>query len=115
MPADQVVSTILDATRKAAGAVGERWDWERERRDIEHMSASWTKKKLNGQPPPKHAINMLDDLMTKDLKPVEHFIPDLMPAEGVILVVAKSKVGKSWMLYDICISSALGRELLRWA
>jgi len=47
-----------------------------------------------------------------DFKPMEHFIPSLIPAEGVTLLVSRPKVGKSWMLYDICISATLGRELL---
>jgi RecA-family ATPase len=50
--------------------------------------------------------------MAREFKPVDFLVPDLIPAEGVTLLVAKSKVGKSWMLYDICISAALGRELL---
>ena len=99
-------------TRATAGDSGARWNWQHEERDIRHMCETWARKKLNGQHSPKHAINMLDDLMAKEFRPVEHLIPDLVPAEGVTLLVAKSKVGKSWMLYDICISAALGRELL---
>jgi hypothetical protein len=109
---DEVVTKVLAATRVAAGAAGERWDWQREERDLRKMCETWARKKLNGQQPPKHAISTLDDIMTKEFKPAEHFIPDLIPAEGVTLLVAKSKVGKSWMMYDICISAALGRELL---
>jgi hypothetical protein len=110
-PADEVVRTVLGATRKAAGAAGERWDRQREEREILGMCDSWAKKKLNGHQPPRHAIDTLEDIMVKEFKPVEHFIPSLVPAEGLTLLVAKSKVGKSWMLYDICISAALGREL----
>jgi hypothetical protein len=109
---DETVRTVLEATRKAAGIAGQGWDWQREKRDVRRMCADWQRKKPNGQQPPKHVINMLDDLMLKEFKPVEHFIPDLVPAEGVTLLVARSKVGKSWLLYDICISAALGRELL---
>jgi len=76
------------------------------------MCDTWARKKLNGQQPPKHNIDTVDDLLTMDLKPAEHFIPDLIPAEGVTLLVSKPKVGKSWILYDICVSATLGRELL---
>jgi hypothetical protein len=109
---EETVSTVLAATRKAAGQAGERWNWAHEEKDIRAMCSTWARKKLNGQQPPKHIINMLDDLMAKEFKPSEHFVPDLVPAEGITLLVAKSKVGKSWMLYDICISAALGRECL---
>jgi RecA-family ATPase len=47
-----------------------------------------------------------------EFKPVEFLVQDLIPAEGVTLLVAKPKVGKSWLLYDLCISAALGREVL---
>jgi hypothetical protein len=109
---EQVVRTVLESTQRAAGERGERWNWEREEKDIRAMCASWARKKPDGQQPPKHAITTVDDLMTKEFRPVDFLVPDLMPAEGVTLLVAKSKVGKSWMLYDICISAALGRELL---
>ena len=109
---DETVEKVLTATRAAAGPAGVKWDWQREERDIRSMCASWARKKLNGQQPPKHAIDTLEEIMVKEFKPVEHFIPDLIPAEGVTLLVAKSKVGKSWLLYDVCISAALGRELL---
>jgi AAA domain-containing protein/DNA primase RepB-like protein len=112
VPVEEVVRTVLDATRVAAGVAGSKWNWAAEEKAIRGMCDSWTRKKLNGQRPPKHTTNALDDLMSKDFKPTEHFVPDLIPAEGVTLLVAKSKVGKSWMLYDICISAALGRELL---
>src|SRR5262245_61951733 len=56
VPAEDVVRTVLAATRKAAGAAGEHWDWTREERDIRAMCASWARKKLNGHLPPKHAI-----------------------------------------------------------
>ena len=112
MPIGEVVVTVLAETKRAAGADGERWDWAREERELHRMCETWARKKLNGQQPPRHAIDTLENILVKDFKPAEHFIPDLIPAEGVTLLVAKSKVGKSWLLYDICISAALGRELL---
>jgi hypothetical protein len=113
VPVDDVVRTVLDATRAAAGVAGSKWNWLAEEKAIRGMCDSWTRKKLNGQrPPPKHVITVVDDLMQRQFKPVDFLIPGLIPAEGVTLLVAKSKVGKSWMLYDICVSAALGRELL---
>jgi hypothetical protein len=112
---DITVARVLAATRIAAGDAGARWNWAHEERDLRKMCKTWAHKRLNGGQqvqPPKHETVGLDDLMTKEFKPVEHFIPDLIPAEGVTLLVAKSKVGKSWLLYDVVISAALGRELL---
>jgi hypothetical protein len=112
VPTDEVVHTVLEATRVAVGATGSKWNWLTEERAIRGMCDTWARKKLNGQQPPKHTIDTVDDLLTMDFKPTEHFIPDLIPAEGVTLLVSRPKVGKSWLLYDICISATLGRELL---
>jgi hypothetical protein len=112
VPVDAVVHTVLDATRVAAGAAGSKWNWTAEEKTIRGMCDAWARKKLNGQHPPKHAVAAMDDLLAAEFKPMEHFIPDLIPADCATLLVSKPKVGKSWLLYDICISAALGRELL---
>jgi hypothetical protein len=41
---DEAVSVVLDATRAAAGAYGERWNWHREERTIRAMCGSWLAK-----------------------------------------------------------------------
>jgi len=112
-PIDEVVQILLDGTRKAAGAAGERWNWAREEKDMRRMCEAWARKKLNGhRAPGKHEITPMDELMLKEFKPAEFLIPDLIPAEGVTLLCSRPKVGKSWLLYDLAISAALGRELL---
>lgn len=40
----EVVQTVLDATRAAAGAYGARWNWRREERAIERMCVDWLRK-----------------------------------------------------------------------
>jgi hypothetical protein len=53
---DEVVATVLAATRNSAGEEGARWNWDREERDLRHMCRTWRKKKSNGsQPPPPGA------------------------------------------------------------
>jgi len=42
--ADEVVATILEATKCAAGQYGERWNWKREEKAIRAMCESWLKK-----------------------------------------------------------------------
>jgi len=113
---DEIVATILAATRKASGAAGERWDWAREERDIRAMCASWARKKSNGQRPstaPDRPSGIsMEELSTMEFQPVSFLVPDLIPAEGVTLICSKPKVGKSWLLYDLCISSAINRDML---
>jgi AAA domain-containing protein/DNA primase RepB-like protein len=111
---DDTVDTILQATRAAAGTHGARWNWGSEARDIRAMCASWNKKKLNGQrsaTPSPSSVGM-EELSAMEFKPVNFLVPDLIPAEGVTLICSKPKVGKSWFLYDLCISTAIDRDVL---
>lgn len=53
----------------------------------------------------------LDKVMAADLPEPRWAIPGIFPA-GVSLLVGAPKVGKSWLLFDACISIALGRPAL---
>jgi AAA domain len=112
---EQVVRTVLESTRRAAGERGERWDWDREERDVRAMCASWARKKANDKDQPArkqlNAVTM-ETLGLREYKPMEFLVPDLIPAEGVTLICGRPKDHKSFLLYDVCISAALGRELL---
>ena len=43
-PLDEIVATLLDATRRAAGATGASWNWKQEERELRKMCATWLKK-----------------------------------------------------------------------
>src|SRR6516164_76938 len=43
-PPEQVIATVLEATRVAAGKLGENWNWRREERTIRGMCKSWLAK-----------------------------------------------------------------------
>jgi hypothetical protein len=109
---DETVAAVLAATRAAAGEEGARWDWQREEKDIRRMCASWQRKKLNGSQSPPPRRHSMADLSTMEFKPTTFLIPDLIPAEGVCLICSKPKVGKSWLLYDLCISATVDRDML---
>jgi hypothetical protein len=113
---DEIVARLLAATRRVSGAAGERWDWAREERDIRAMCASWARKKFNGQrpstAPDRQSGISMEELSTMQFEPVSFLVPDLIPAEGVTLICSKPKVGKSWLLYDLCISSVTNRDIL---
>src|SRR5215831_16254204 len=113
---DEIVARLLAATWKASGAAGERWDWAREERDIRAMCGSWARKKSNGQgpstAPDRQSGISMEELSTMQFEPVSFLVPDLIPAEGVTLICSKPKAGKSWLLYDLCISSAANRDML---
>src|SRR5262249_12553508 len=80
------------------------------------MCASWARKKSNRQrpsaAPDRPSGTSMEELSTMEFKPVSFLVPDLIPAEGVTLICSKPKVGKSWLLYDLCISSATNRDML---
>jgi P4 family phage/plasmid primase-like protien len=47
---DDVVETLLTATQAAAGELGERWNWKRERAAIQKMCETWLKKHPKPRP-----------------------------------------------------------------
>jgi hypothetical protein len=52
------------------------------------------------------------ELRTMRFNPVAFLVPDIIPAEGVTLICAKPKVGKSWLLLDLCIAATSDRFTL---
>jgi len=51
------------------------------------------------------------ELKGKKFNPVRYVVPGYI-AEGVTIFAGKPKIGKSWMLYDICLASAADRFVL---
>jgi P4 family phage/plasmid primase-like protien len=60
MPVDDVVEIVLDATRRAAGAYGGRWNWRREGRKLRGMCESWIKKHPPEERKPKSALKSIE-------------------------------------------------------
>jgi P4 family phage/plasmid primase-like protien len=55
-PVDEVVTVLMDATVRAAGDLGARWNWRREEAAIRRMCATWLEKHpqpARGENPPK--------------------------------------------------------------
>jgi RecA-family ATPase len=50
-------------------------------------------------------------LQTKTFAPLRIILPGLIP-EGVTIVAGKPKIGKSWLLFDICLAVAGDRFVL---
>lgn len=51
------------------------------------------------------------DLFYMDIQPTEFIINNLIPV-GMVLVASPPKYGKSWMMLDMCLSVAEGRDFL---
>lgn len=59
--------------------------------------------------PPR--IRTAAELLERDFEPVRWLIPGLLP-EGLMLLAARPKVGKSWLALDVAIACATGGEVL---
>lgn len=60
---------------------------------------------------PRAARKQLASLMQKEFRPIEWVVPGIIP-EGVTLLVAPPKIGKSWLLLDIALAAATGTSAL---
>jgi len=67
---------------------------------VEQARASW-----------QSAIILASALKDKVFAPVRYVLPGYIP-EGVTVFAGKPKIGKSWLLYDICVASTSGRFVL---
>lgn len=54
------------------------------------------------------------DLQTTKIDPPEWLIPDVLP-QGLAILCASSKVGKSWMAMQMCLAISRGKEFLDYA
>jgi hypothetical protein len=52
------------------------------------------------------------DIRVMRFNPVTYLVPDLIPNEGITLICAKPKVGKSWLLLDIASAATTDRYVL---
>jgi hypothetical protein len=78
--------------------------------------ANSPKPKQNGKG--KQAINWRKgaakgkDIRTMIFNPVTFLVRDLIPNEGITLICAKPKVGKSWLVLDVALASTMDRYVL---
>ena len=120
---DEVVDTILAATRAAAGDAGTRWNWHREERDVRNMCEAWRRKKANGQHSQgtgtsdskpeswrQHAMTA-SELQDKQFPALTYVVDRLIP-EGLTILAGRPKVGKTWLALDVCLAVASGTTAL---
>ena len=67
-----------------------------------------TEKQVTGW---RKAIISASALKAKAFSPVSYVVPGYIP-EGVTIFAGKPKIGKSWLLYDVCLASAADRFVL---
>jgi hypothetical protein len=59
----------------------------------------------------RSSVITASDLKSKTFSPVKYVVPGYIP-EGVTIFAGKPKIGKSWLLYDVCLASAADRFVL---
>jgi hypothetical protein len=63
-------------------------------------------------------LGCLQDCITADrlqhdhYEPIQFIVPDIVPAEGITLLCSKPKLGKSWLVLDLCIGCTTDRFIL---
>lgn len=74
----------------------------------------------SGQPPaqattavekPTLVLTSASELMVKDIPPIDFLVDGLLP-QGLALLAAPPKYGKSWMALDLCLAVASGADFL---
>ena len=67
----------------------------------------------SAKPMPGWRTNIISaiDLKAKSFDPVRFVLPGYIP-EGITIFAGKPKIGKSWLLYDVCVASAGDRFVL---
>jgi hypothetical protein len=86
-------------------------DLEQRARDIPLWTPPATPAGRPEIPTWRSAIISASDLKQKTFAPVRYVLPGYIP-EGVTVFAGKPKIGKSWLLFDICFASASGRFVL---
>jgi hypothetical protein len=59
----------------------------------------------------RNSVITASDLKSKTFSPVKYVVPGYI-AEGVTIFAGKPKIGKSWLLYDVCLATAADRFVL---
>ncbi|WP_051677789.1 bifunctional DNA primase/helicase [Bradyrhizobium sp. URHD0069] len=59
----------------------------------------------------RSSVITASDLKSRTFSPVKFVVPGYIP-EGVTIFAGKPKIGKSWLLYDVCLASAADRFVL---
>jgi P4 family phage/plasmid primase-like protien len=87
-PLEDIVATVLEATRVAAGEHGERWNWRREEQAVRRMCTDWVAK----NPEIDGAISLAKERAKRkpQAKPAGPHAAPVAIADGVIEIVRES-------------------------
>lgn len=80
--------------------------------DVRQQKGS-TPSRLTLQSQPTRPIRRYSvaELMERKLPPVNHLVPGLVPT-GLSVLASRPKMGKSWLVLDLCLAAAIGGRFL---
>jgi hypothetical protein len=124
VPIDEVIEILLEATRRAAGEEGTRWNWDQEEKDIRDMCVTWLEK----HPEVVEKAESIGNTEGADplagfhfdgigsIEPEPRLIDDLLSASGLTLIGGQSGAGKTFIaiMMVVCLAekkSFFGREV----
>jgi hypothetical protein len=114
VPTDEVVATLLAATRIAAGNDGLTWNWDREERDLRKMCVTWLGKHPRPEPEPTPASTQPSTLFWHGETPVTDarswLVADVLPEIGKGLISGQWGSYKTFGLLDLAGAVMSGGE-----
>jgi hypothetical protein len=111
---DEVVALLLEATRRAAGERGARWNWEREERALRDMCKTWLEKHPRPEPEPTPASAQPSVLLWHGEAPATDprswLVADVLPEIGKGLISGQWGSYKTFGLLDLAGAVMSGGE-----
>jgi AAA domain-containing protein/DNA primase RepB-like protein len=115
VPVEEVVATLLAATRTAAGDAGQCWNWAREERDLRRMCADWIKKHPELAPPqpaPAPEKPLLRSFALREIPPRRWLHAGHYVRKHVVMTSAPSGFGKTALVTANVLEMVTGSGLL---
>jgi hypothetical protein len=112
-PIDDVVEIVLAATRAAAGAFGERWNWQREHHAVRQMCETWLAKhpeaeeqRTDKAETKKSSLHWYGE--TDSMQGRAWLVENLLPESGKGLVAGQWGVYKTFTVLDLAAAVMCG-------
>jgi hypothetical protein len=107
--------TQMDGLFQKSALMRDKWHAKHGEKTIGERTIDKALKKMRGKTfaprPGSLKIISAQELQEKDIPPIRWIVKNLIP-QGLTLIVAPPKSGKSWLMLDLCLSVAAGKTFL---
>ena len=101
----------MDRIFRHSGLIREKWDEKRGKQTYGEITIDTAIKKPAMIPSKKLEVISAIDLQKMYIPPIRWVVDGLIP-QGLTMIVAPPKSGKSWLMLDLCLSIAGGKQFL---